>query len=109
MYYIIAYDTPSDKRRRKLMNLLKDYLAHVQKSVFEGHLPQTKYNELQKKISSLMNPGSDSVRVYSMPLSSWQKTTVVGLPPLTIPESVIIVTDPISETNFPINSLQNSQ
>ncbi|MBF0502808.1 MAG: CRISPR-associated endonuclease Cas2 [Candidatus Riflebacteria bacterium] len=91
MYVIIAYDSPSNRRRTKLMNLLKDHIAHVQESVFEGPLDGPTLNRLLERITDLVDPKSDSVRVYRMPVESWNKTEVIGLPPLTRPRPVIVV------------------
>ncbi len=92
MYCIVAYDTPSHRRRRKLMNLLKDHLAHVQESVFEGRLAPGLFQELLEKIRGLVEPAQDGVRIYRMPPASWNATTVIGLPPLAMDKPVIIVT-----------------
>ena len=42
-FYIICYDSPSNKRRTKLHKLLKNYAVPVQKSVFETFFPN-KFN-----------------------------------------------------------------
>ncbi len=93
MYYIIAYDSPSNKRRRKLCGLLKDHLAHVQESVFEGPLPAAKFSGLVSGIRKLMDPAADSVRIYRMPRTTWDATEVIGMPPLTMDRPVIVVTE----------------
>lgn len=93
MYYIVAYDIPSNRRRTRLMNLLKDYLAHVQESVFEGPLPAVKFEELKAAMTKLLEPENDSVRIYRMPKESWEKTSVTGLPPLTNDRPIIVVSD----------------
>ncbi|RCK78231.1 MAG: hypothetical protein OZSIB_1608 [Candidatus Ozemobacter sibiricus] len=103
MYFIIAYDSPSDRRRRQLMNLLKDHLAHVQESVFEGRLAPSRFQDLVTRIRRLMDPKVDSVRIYRMPPSSWHATTVIGLPPLETDRPVVIVTaSPAPERSTPV-------
>ncbi|MGK9475778.1 CRISPR-associated endonuclease Cas2 [Melioribacter sp. OK-6-Me] len=64
--YIITYDIPSDKRRNKICELLKDYGLHVQYSVFELELDDKDYKLLIKKIKKTINTSQDSVRIYTI-------------------------------------------
>ena len=57
MYVICTYDV-NEKRCDKLKKLLRQYLFHVQKSVFEGELTPHQMKELQEKIG---NPQLDRV------------------------------------------------
>ncbi|MBI4872087.1 MAG: CRISPR-associated endonuclease Cas2 [Candidatus Riflebacteria bacterium] len=34
MFYLVCYDTPSNRRRARLARALKDFASRVQKSVF---------------------------------------------------------------------------
>lgn len=80
MFYIICYDTPSDKRRRKLYKMLKNYAVSVQKSVFETFLDGPTFDQMMKKIYALMDSSSDSVRVYSMSRRAQKRMQVLGFP-----------------------------
>lgn len=80
MFYIICYDTPSDKRRRKLYKMLKNYAVSVQKSVFETFLDGPTFDQMMKKIYALMDSSSDSVRVYSMSRKAQKRMHVLGFP-----------------------------
>lgn len=44
--YVVAYDIPCDKRRKKISDLLEGYGQRVQYSVFECRLSSDKYKEL---------------------------------------------------------------
>lgn len=91
MYFIIAYDSPSSRRRRKFLNILKDFLTHVQESVFEGHLEPPLFKVLFEKITGLASSKEDSLRIYQMPKSCWEKTTVIGFPALTKVRPIVVV------------------
>lgn len=83
MFYIVCYDTPSDKRRRKLANLLKNHIMHVQKSVFEGYLTKEQFEKLLMLIEKNIDEKEDSVRIYEIPKDMVIRTKVFGYPPLT--------------------------
>jgi CRISPR-associated protein Cas2 len=74
LFYIITYDIPCDKRRRKVAKLLEGYGQRVQYSVFECVLNSSKYQELQRRLTKRVNLAEDSVRFY--PLSSHTKQDV---------------------------------
>jgi CRISPR-associated protein Cas2 len=74
LFYIITYDIPCDKRRRKVAKLLEGYGQRVQYSVFECVLNSSKYQELQRRLTKRVNLTEDSVRFY--PLSSHTKQDV---------------------------------
>jgi CRISPR-associated protein Cas2 len=80
MFYIICYDSPSDKRRRKLHKLLKNYAVAVQKSVFETFLDGPTFDKMMGKINNLMDDSSDSVRVYSLSRRAQKSMKVIGFP-----------------------------
>lgn len=62
---IIAYDTPCNRRRRKLARLLDDFGVRVQKSVFEAHLDATQIRWLVRHIEELVEPDVDLVYLIS--------------------------------------------
>lgn len=81
-FYIICYDSPSNKRRRKLHKLLKNYAVAVQKSVFETFLDAQNFTKMMNKIEKLMNEKEDSVRVYGMSKRIQRKVKIIGFPGL---------------------------
>ena len=79
-FYIVCYDTPSNKRRRKLHKLLKNYAVAVQKSVFETFLDKQSFNKMMEKIEKLMNEKEDSVRIYGMTRQIQKQVKIIGSP-----------------------------
>lgn len=53
MYVICTYDI-TEKRYPKVMKVLRRYMFHVQKSVFEGELTPAKFNELKIKLNKII-------------------------------------------------------
>ena len=83
MFFIIAYDTPSDKRRRKMAKRIEGYGTRVQKSVFETHLSRIKMDELMDKLKEIIDEEKDNLRVYEIPNDYIPKIAVLGQIPLT--------------------------
>lgn len=79
-FYIICYDSPSNKRRGKLHKLLKNYAVPVQKSVFETFLDKPNFDKMMKKIEALMNSKEDSVRIYGMSRQIQKQVKIIGSP-----------------------------
>ncbi|NJK28215.1 MAG: CRISPR-associated endonuclease Cas2 [Coleofasciculaceae cyanobacterium SM2_3_26] len=66
MFYVVTYDIPSHKRRRKVAHLLEGYGKRVQYSVFELVLSPAKYTELQRRLLPRLKLSEDSVRFYPL-------------------------------------------
>ena len=66
--YLIVYDITDQKRLRAVYQLMKQYLFHVQYSVFEGELTKSQLIKLTRKLEKIINEKEDSVRIY--PLTS---------------------------------------
>ena len=64
---MIAYDTPSDRRRRKLTELLEGYGLRVQWSVFECEMRGDQMQQLQERLERLIVAEQDSVRFCRVP------------------------------------------
>lgn len=93
MFYVAAYDCPSSKRRRKLMELMKNHLFHVQGSVFEGSLKPPDFNKLLSEAKKIVDQEEDSLRIYVLPEVSLKATIVMGRPALCKDRTVILVSD----------------
>lgn len=90
-FYIVTYDIPSDKRRKKVSDLLEGYGKRVQYSVFECVLSSDKFQELQTRLKPRINPHEDSVRFYPLSRHTLSQVVIWGEPPITpMPGSVII-------------------
>ncbi len=75
---VIAYDTPSDRRRRKLAKLLEGYGLRVQWSVFECRLRPEEIQVLRRRLERLIVPAEDSVRLWPVPERSCAQVVHLG-------------------------------
>jgi CRISPR-associated protein Cas2 len=75
--WVVAYDTPCDKRRRKLATLLEGYGVRVQYSVFECQLRPDTVKQLLRRLERLLKPELDQVRLW--PLSARNCERIVNL------------------------------
>ena len=68
MKYLVTYDIANDKRRTKLADILSEYGARVNYSVFEIELNETKKERLLTEITlkKLINKKYDSLRFYHL-------------------------------------------
>lgn len=67
MVYLICFDVSDDRVRYRVVKALKGHGRRVQKSVFEcPNLSEHRLLLLQKKMESLIDHGSDSVRYYRL-------------------------------------------
>ncbi|WP_245690917.1 CRISPR-associated endonuclease Cas2 [Sinosporangium album] len=62
----MVYDTLA-KRNAQILRLCRQYLHHVQRSVFEGPLSAAQLRRFQHKVESVIDPGYDSVLVFTFP------------------------------------------
>jgi CRISPR-associated protein Cas2 len=76
--WVIAYDSPSNKRRRKLAKLLEGYGVRVQWSVFECVLRQEEIAVLRQRLARLIQAELDSVRLWPVPEASCARIVHLG-------------------------------
>ena len=79
MYVVVCYDVVADRRRARLLKRLKDFLEHVQKSVFEGEISDARLVALRKAVAEVIDPREDTVRIYHLCGRCTPATEVVGL------------------------------
>ncbi|MFQ3637221.1 MAG: CRISPR-associated endonuclease Cas2 [Cyanobacteriota bacterium] len=91
LFYIVTYDIPCDKRRKKVSDLLEGYGKRVQYSVFECIISNAKYNELRDRLKKHIKPQEDSIRFYPLSRHTLSQVEIWGEPPLTQPPRSIIV------------------
>ena len=90
LFYVISYDVPCDRRRKKISNLLEGYGERVQYSVFECILTLKKLEELRVKLRKHFQEESDSIRFYPISqhtfnqVEAWGTTGITKLPGSTI-------------------------
>ena len=91
LFYVIAYDIPCDKRRKKIADLLEGYGQRVQLSVFECCLTRQKYKQLKQRLQKQVKPEEDSVRFYPLSSHTFSQVEIWGGLPLTEPPNSIII------------------
>lgn len=84
MYIILVYDINTEtsegqKRVTKMFKLCKQYLFHIQKSVFEGEITKAKLEELKIKINNLINKEKDSVIIFINREAKWLNKVLLGI------------------------------
>lgn len=92
LLYVVAYDIPCDKRRKKVSDLLEGYGQRVQYSVFECQLTQAEFKELRQRLNKIVNFGEDSLRFYPLSQHTLGQVEVWGVsPPITSPPGSTII------------------
>jgi len=84
MYIIAIYDinTETKQGRRalnKVFKVMKKYLIHIQKSVFEGELTKAQFQKMKLEIMQIIDPNCDSVIYFSSRNSRWLDKEIYGL------------------------------
>ena len=77
-FYVVAYDTPSDKRRARIHKTLSGFGQWTQFSLFECHLTDKQYLQLRQRLDRHLKPEEDSVRFYSLCEGCLGKVQTVG-------------------------------
>ena len=78
--YLVSYDITSNRRRRKIANILENYGKRIQYSVFECDLDEQRYRKLYGEIvreTADMEDGS--VRFYYICGNCVPKMRLIGL------------------------------
>ncbi|MBC8449864.1 MAG: CRISPR-associated endonuclease Cas2 [Chloroflexi bacterium] len=78
MFVVVSYDIPDDKRRTRVMKILKDYGAHVQYSVFECDLRPQDLKRMRERLDRLIDKQQDNVRFYRLCEDCLRRTQIVG-------------------------------
>lgn len=92
MYYlVIAYDTPSDKRRTKLVKVLKRYGERRQYSLFEARVNRDQLAQLEQDLVRVVDEADDTIAIYFLTPETLKRTLRIGheaLKPLEEPDFV---------------------
>ena len=91
LFYVIAYDIPCNKRRKKVADLLEGYGQRVQYSVFECVLSKSLYNQLRERLQKQIKENEDSIRFYPISGHTLAQIETLGGVPLTKPPSSTII------------------
>ncbi|WP_327046836.1 CRISPR-associated endonuclease Cas2 [Microbispora sp. NBC_01189] len=66
MYVVVVYDTLA-KRNAAILRLCRQYLHHVQRSVFEGALSPAQLKRFRHRVEEVIDQSYDSVLVFTFP------------------------------------------
>ncbi len=105
MFTVISYDIVDDKRRTKVMNLLKGYGTHVQYSVFECDLTTPQLAQLGRELLDLIDRNVDSVRCYLLDSAAVQRIRVLGIGQVTSQPLYIMIGGQPTGTDLPARNM----
>ena len=66
MMRVIAYDIRSDRRRRKILNLCRDYGVRCQYSVFLCDLSEENWQRFLQRLQLAVDPAEDSILIFPL-------------------------------------------
>ena len=78
MYVLLVYDIEED-RVTSIMKICRQFLNHIQNSVFEGELTNSKYKELTIKLKEKAKNSVDSVIIFKFRSKDMFKKEVIGV------------------------------
>jgi len=90
-FVVIAYDISNDRRRTRLHNVLLDYGAPVQYSVFECLLTPDELLRAKRAVARVIRPRLDRVRYYYLCQACLARTEVSSGPEVLHETDVVIV------------------
>lgn len=91
MFYVISYDIVDDKRRLQVAKTLEGFGTRVQYSVFECLLTEDQFDVLIKRLRSLIDPATDSIRSYRLCNACLDEIRLEGRGEVTQDEDVFIL------------------
>jgi CRISPR-associated protein Cas2 len=78
MDYLVVYDIADPKRLRRIAKVMETYGNRVQKSVFECSLSSPGREAMLTWAATLINPATDSIRLYPLYNNARLKQTILG-------------------------------
>ena len=79
MFIVIAYDITADRRRTKIVKVLKNYGGRrANFSVFECRLRPEEFLRLKSEIGAIIKPRKDTVLFYDLCLNCERKRQSLG-------------------------------
>jgi CRISPR-associated protein Cas2 len=79
VYVIVVYDTAVE-RNPKILRTCRQYLHHVQRSVFEGELSAAQLRRFRSAVEGIIDAGYDHVLMYSFPPGTTAQRQEWGVP-----------------------------
>lgn len=78
MYILLVYDI-KEERVIKVMKVCRQYLEHIQNSVFEGEIKDSDLRELKIKLNKIIDNSADSVIIFNFWSEKYFKKDVLGI------------------------------
>ncbi|MDD6906859.1 MAG: CRISPR-associated endonuclease Cas2 [Finegoldia magna] len=82
MYIILVYDISNEnngqRRWNRVFKICKQYLNHIQNSVFEGKILESDLFKLKKKIKKEIDEKIDSVIIFKSRNERWLEKDILG-------------------------------
>lgn len=96
MQVLITYDVETisvqgRKRLRKVARVCTDYGQRVQNSVFEMNIYPEDLVQIKNKLSEIIDPDKDSVRIYNLGKNWQRKVETMGVDESYNPESDLLI------------------
>lgn len=91
MFIVVAYDIKDDKRRIRVAKTMEDYGTRVQYSVFECNLNDKILDNMQNKLSSVIDDVNDKIRIYRLCNGCVKSVQILGNGEMTEDKDVYIV------------------
>lgn len=81
-FLVVSYDISNDRKRTKVMKILRDFGNHVQYSVFECRLNKRQIVHMKRLLKTNID-SSDSIRIYYLSKDDVGRTEFLGRGDLT--------------------------
>ena len=78
MHIILVYDINA-KKVNKALKICRQYLVHIQKSVFEGNITQANLDKLKNQLVNLIDKQKDSVIIYRLDSPKYISKEQIGV------------------------------
>ena len=83
MYVILVYDINLEEKEgqrvlRKVFKTCKQYLVHIQNSVFKGELLESQLLKLEKELDRYIRSDMDSVILFKSRSQKWLEKEFLG-------------------------------
>ena len=85
-FIVVSYDISDDRKRTKVMKILRDFGTHVQYSVFECRLSKRQISQMKRLLKTEIE-STDSIRIYFLCRDDIDRTEFLGRGDLT-PENL---------------------
>ena len=91
MLHVIAYDIADPRRLRRVANVCLDFGVRVQRSVFECWLDHDRFEELWRRLESVLKAEEDFIIAYELDEKASRRRRIHGRLPLTEKREVWIL------------------